>query len=513
MDPGAILEIQGLGFRFEENGPWLLKDLNFKIFKNETTLLMGPSGQGKSTLALLLSGLYPEYGGISVGSITCLEGEVKDLSPEKRAKVVSIVFQNPDDQFVMDTVQGEVFFALENVACQENYQEKLTKLLETVGLRGFEKREVLSLSGGEKQKLSLATALATEPKLLILDEPLANLDSQSRFEIARVLEKLSQSRMSLFVIDHRLEPWLNWLNQIMLLDHEGRQISPNLTGPMARDHPEIFEKLNIFGPRPWTIFNKNKFDGQAKPQSAKPVSDSEGDESKDLAFKAENLTLKRGRTIIWENLSIKAQKGTITAIMGPSGGGKTGLLLALSGLLKVKGHLTVKGRVGLVFQNPGFQFLSQNVLSEIVLSLDPKIHKKLNGPGLKPEGPKLQSNGQEPNLEKSHQDQVIEKAKNLAAEFELDQTLDRSPWQLSQGQQRRLAVLTMLAARVDILFLDEPTYAQDLKATQHIMALLKSEVTKGLTAVMVTHDLDLALAQANQVLMLKDKKLTVHPEA
>ncbi|MDR2301248.1 MAG: energy-coupling factor ABC transporter ATP-binding protein [Deltaproteobacteria bacterium] len=518
MDPGAILEIKGLGFRFDKDDPWLFRDLNFKIFQNETTLLMGPSGQGKSALALLLSGLYPEYAGISEGSVTCPRGEIKDLSPQVRAKEVSIVFQNPDDQFVMETVEGEVFFALENLAYQGDfrgdYPGRLANILKTVGLAGFEKRKVLSLSGGEKQKLSLATALATEPKLLILDEPLANLDWESRFELARVLEKLSQSRLGLFVIDHQVEPWLGWLDRIMILGQDG----PGLTPRMAREHPEIFEKFDLYGPGRWPRSDRKKsnLDRQSFPKKAHPVSDPDGAWSNELAFKAENLTLKRGRSVVWENLSLAAKKGTITAIMGPSGSGKSGLLLALCGLLKIKGHLAVKGRVGLVFQNPGFQFLTQNVLSEIVLSLSPKSAKKLNGQALglgpgDPEGPDSRADREISDLaatEKTPEDRIVERAKQLAAEFDLAQTLDRSPWQLSQGQQRRLAVLTMLAANVDILFLDEPTYAQDLKATQRIMDLLETQVAKGLTAVMVTHDLDLALAHAHQILTLKDKKLS-----
>jgi energy-coupling factor transport system ATP-binding protein len=454
-----------------------LEGLNLDLREGETVLLMGPSGCGKSTLALLLAGLYPEYGGHSVGSVRCREGELKDLSPERRAREVSIVFQNPDDQFVMDTVAGEILFALENVAYRGDYRARLGELLETVGLPGFGGRKVLYLSGGEKQKLSLATALATEPRLLILDEPLANLDRESGQDIARALEALARGKMGLLVIDHRTEPWLGWLDRIILLDGDGREIAPNLTPGMARENPGIFERLRIFGPG----------EPQRHGSRARPLDPGGGEAP---AVLAEDLTLRRGKELIWERVSLSARRGTITAIMGPSGIGKSSLLLALSGFLRVKGRLEVHGRVGLVFQNPGFQFLTQKVISEIALSLAPGGKKAAGGEG-----------GMDPG--------IFERARGLALEFGLGDSLDRSPWQLSQGQQRRLAVLTMLAAKADILFLDEPTYAQDLRSTDHIMALLEAEVEKGLTAVMATHDLGLAKFYADRIYAFGGKSLSL----
>ncbi|MDR3134805.1 MAG: energy-coupling factor ABC transporter ATP-binding protein, partial [Deltaproteobacteria bacterium] len=304
--PGSVLEVQGLGFRFAQEGPWILKGLSFSLRQNETVLLMGRSGCGKSTLALLLAGLYPEYAGFSEGSVSCPEGEVKGLSPEKRAKAVSLVFQNPDDQFALDTVEGEVNFSLENVSYAGDYGQRVASLLEMVGLAGFERRKVLGLSGGEKQKLSLATALATEPRLLILDEPLANLDWESSLEIAGVLERLAREGMSLLAIDHRPEPWLGWLSRILFLGPDGRAAPSDITPEEARANPGAFEKLGVFGPSkgPRPVLSKTR------PEWAQSAV-----ANGDLAIMAENLSLRRGRELIWEGVSFSAQRGTITAIM------------------------------------------------------------------------------------------------------------------------------------------------------------------------------------------------------
>jgi energy-coupling factor transport system ATP-binding protein len=470
MGPRTILEVSRLSFRFSQDSPWRLRDLSFEIRQGQTTLLMGPSGCGKSTLALLLAGLYPEYAGLAEGSVRCRSGEIRDLGAEVRARLVSIVFQNPDDQFAMETAEGEIFFALENVAFKGDYGAKASELLSMAGLAGFERRKVLDLSGGEKQRLSLATALASEPRLLILDEPLANLDHDSSRQIARSLERLAQDGMSLLIIDHHPDPWLGWLDRIMLLDEEGRPVNLDLSPDEAKRETGLVSDLKLYGP-----------EASHRP-SRRPLPEAR----RTTALRATDLSLKLGRRLLWSQVSFKAAKGSITAITGPSGSGKSNLLMALAGFRKTGGRIEMYGRPGLVFQNPGFQFLTQKVHSEIILSLSP------DGRG--------------------YGDRVLaEKALSLAAEFGLAETIGRSPWQLSQGQQRRLAVLTMLAAGKDILFLDEPTYAQDQVSTDRIMALLAAEVEKGLTAVMVTHDLDLARAHADQTLTIEDRTLKALP--
>jgi energy-coupling factor transport system ATP-binding protein len=163
--------------------------------------------------------------------------------------------------------------------------------------------------------------------------------------------------------------------------------------------------------------------------------------------------------------------------VGGNGSGKTSLLLTLAGFLKAKGSLEVRGRLGLVFQNPGLQFLTQNILDEILLSLAPDGKGRQNS-------------------------ELVKMAEELGREFGLGAALGRSPWTLSQGQQRRLAVLSMLAADKDVLLLDEPTYAQDDGETRTLMDLLAQKVDGGLAAVFVTHDLVLARSRADRVLRL-----------
>ncbi|MDR3203251.1 MAG: ATP-binding cassette domain-containing protein [Deltaproteobacteria bacterium] len=476
MEREDTLKVKDLSFKFNQNEAWLINNLSFKLKENERVLLMGPSGCGKSTLAYLLSGLYPEYAGISKGSISYRSLEIANLKAERRAAIVSIVFQNPDDQFSMESVEGELFFALENAAYGGEYQAKAAELLALVGLKGFEKRKTEDLSGGEKQKLSLATALAVKPKLLILDEPLANLDRESAQEIVAILKRLSKKRLGLLIIDHRPDFWLEFIDSLMLVDNNFRVVNLKLSPNEAKKNLDIFKRLQIFFPSGsgFSYYGEDTQVKDKRPWAAQS----------ELMVRAENLTLQRGAKLILEGASFKAFKGTLTAVLGPSGCGKSSLLMALAGIIKIKGWLDIKGGVGLIFQNPGFQFLSQTVRSEIILSL---THKR----------------GDSQSLE------LIEKARNLAASFTLADFLDRSPWQLSQGQQRRLAVLSMLAAQKEFLLLDEPTYAQDLQSTVGIMSLLNDELKKGLTAIMVTHDLELARAYADEIVIFNNKRLKV----
>lgn len=458
---GGFLQADSLTFRYGGKGKEVFRNLSFSVSKGEAVLLMGASGSGKSTLAYCLAGLYPEYGGEMEGTVLAGGKPVSDYGPAGRAKVVSILFQNPDSQFCMDIVENEVLFALENINYQGNLRKRAAELLSLTGLSGKGRCKITTLSGGMKQKLALCTALATEAEALVLDEPFANLDPFSSASLSRLLGNLKRNGLTLFIVDHRADWWLPFLDRVLLMEKEGdlTAIRPEDLGSYA----EEFRKRGIFlGPDWLSGFKPHKAADDAE-----------------IFVEAKDLCLYHGRKLFLSGLSFQVRKGSITALLGSSGSGKTTLLSALAGTGRSTGCLHAGGPAGLVFQNPRFQFLKTTVEEEVLFTLTGKM-----------EDEKLKA-----------------EADALLSEFGLLELKDHSPYAISQGQQRRLALLAMLAGNRPLLLLDEPTYAQDERSTRFILKLLEKKVAEGLTVIMATHDLELAQAIADQLLLLEDGRI------
>lgn len=433
---------------------------------------MGPSGCGKSTLAYCLAGLYPEYGGELEGEILLNGRPLAQYGPAERSQTASILFQNPDNQFCMGRVDHEILFALENINYSSDLRARMKELLDLVGLGSVETAPIYTLSGGTKQKLALATALATGAKLLILDEPFANLDPGACARLSSLLEKLNRQGMTLLIVDHRPQWWRGFLSRVVLMDKEGDLDQKSIPPEALDDYREEFSRLGLFLDDRWLA-------GRKPPSLPQPPG---------IIAKAEGITLYHDKKPFLKNLSFQLEKGSVTALVGGNGAGKTTLLTALAGAGRWKGKLEISGKVGLVFQNPRFQFLTLTVENEVLATL------RAVCPG-------------------APQKELEDKAAALLEEFGLLSWKKNSPYELSQGQQRRLALLSMLAGDRPLLLLDEPTYAQDQRSTCFILDLLERRVRQGLTVVMATHDLALAKTCANQILLLENGALTpVSPE-
>jgi energy-coupling factor transport system ATP-binding protein len=457
---------RNLTFRYEEKARPTFEDVSFSVERGEAVLLMGPSGCGKSTLAYCLAGLYPEYAGTLTGELRVEGADIAQLSPNVRAKRVSILFQNPDNQFCMGQADHEILFALENIAYPGDMRARSRELLRFAGLEWAKNAPIHTLSGGTKQKIALAAALATEAKTLILDEPFANVDLGACAELSKRLKSLNEEGLTLFIVDHRLDYWRSFLSRVMIMDGDGR-IRETVYPAELENRKSVFVERGLF-------FGNERLLGLA-PSPPPP--------SVENAVVIEDLSVAYGRKVVFSSLSLTVRKGTITALIGENGSGKSTLLSAIAGLIRFRGTLDVFAEVGLVFQNPRYQFLSLKVRDEIRITLKSARRAQAD-------------------------DRVAEaEIEALLAEFGLTAYADASPYVLSQGQQRRLAILSMLAGSRPILLLDEPTYAQDEQSTFFIMDLLQKRVSRGLTAIIATHDHALARAFAHRVLCLKDGAL------
>ena len=296
-----ILACRDLTFRYE--GEPVFEHLSLSVEPGEAVLLMGPSGCGKSSLAYCLSGLYPAYGGELSGEIT-LEGRpLAQYEIADRAQAVSILFQNPDNQFCMDRVDHEVLFALENINYPGDLRARMRQLLALVGLEAVETALIHTLSGGTKQKLALATALATGARMLILDEPFANLDPGACAQLSEQLRQLNKQGLTLLIVDHRPDYWRPFLTRVLMMNRDG-SLEPGCLRPdELESHRAEFEARGLFLDDQW--LERRRPLPLPQPETA--------------AVEGENVSLMYGRKTVAAGLSFRFPKGGVTALESLAG--------------------------------------------------------------------------------------------------------------------------------------------------------------------------------------------------
>lgn len=474
MNISKPFHCKNLTFRYGEHMPAVLENCTLSFKPDSITLVTGASGSGKSTLCSVMAGIYPNYGGeLESGEVLLGEDNIHHISSQRRAQLVGVLFQNPALQFCTETVESELIFCMENIALPaDEIESRLVLVLKQIGMSAFRHRKLHSLSGGEKQKISLACVLSLRPDWILLDEPFANLDDKSAADIRNLLVSLKEIyNFSVVVVDHELELWLPVADEIIVLEQKGK-----------------LKKYSI-----------SKAACLPKQPMIKPIfADSSNQEPAALApsLSISNLAVSYGESPVLNCVNAVFYPKNVYVITGRSGSGKSTLLKAVQGIIPYSGEIRCaknkpKGvsrffkntppSVGFVFQNPQDQFVAYTVLDEILASL------------------KYSGNSIEENL--------------LTAETGLNKIglwryRNLSPYMLSQGQQRRLAVLTMLYGNYDVLVCDEPTYAQDSVSKKATLDLLVQNVfSKGQTLVLITHDLALVEAYADTAFLLEGGKL------
>lgn len=436
------LRASNLTFQYFENSKQpVVENFSATFAEGKITLLAGKSGSGKSTLAYLLSGIYPENGGFLLsGEVKWKDIDILQTPPNKRVRYVAKIFQNPDLQFCMNNLEAELDFCLENIEIPaENRYQIMERVIAQIGIGHLRTRNFHELSGGEKQKCALCCVLALDAQCIILDEAFANIDGQSAREIIDVLCALGKTVVA---IDHNISLWEGAYHSVFSLD-----------GTVPKEL-ELIPELPATG---------------------------------EVVLQAINLRI---RETVYPPMTFR--RGSITAIVGRSGAGKTTFFQSLVKQCKYQGDITFLGqdfrkvrrqevfsKCGIVFQNPSNQFLALTVLEEITFSVK-QWYKHLSEAAQR------------------------EKALSLLDLFDLARYKNLSPYLLSQGQQRRLAVLTMIAGEQEILLLDEPTYGQDNETIACMMELLLERSRSGLTIIYATHNEYLARHFSHQVIKLGD---------
>ncbi len=476
-------------------------------------LLLGPSGAGKSTLLLSLAGIIPQAiyaqtaGIIKVGDL-----DAQRTPPATLARTIGLLFQDPDAQLCMPTVEEEVAFGLENLGISPDAMEpRIRTALDAVRLTSRRATRIDRLSGGLRQRLALADLLAMSAPILLLDEPTAHLDPQGTREFFRVLAQIASA--SLLLVEHKLEYVVSFVTRVIALGSEGRVLAEGPPATVFGAHAPLLDAMGIWLPPAARIARIAGLDTgiltfdhlatavQRSPDAARKVAHVlpvprrpvvPGADA--LSVSALSYTYPRGVRAL-DEVTLRVPAGDFLAMVGTNGSGKTTLALHLVGILPPPpGHVKVLGRdvaqipprqipslIGYVFQNPEHQFIAETVLDEVRHTVRQR------------------------SVDEST---ATTAARKLLAGYQLGPVEDLHPYQLSQGAKRRLSVLTALAAAPQILVLDEPTFGQDARTNATLLGEIVRLNEEGLTVLMITHDMDVVGQFARSVAIMRDGRIT-----
>ncbi|EJP6471957.1 ABC transporter ATP-binding protein [Clostridium botulinum] len=459
-----MLEIKNLSLSFQNNYK-VFQNINIKVKRNKVTLLTGKSGCGKSSLLMCITGVIPDIieGNIS-GEIIYKGENIENKGVKTVSGEIVYMFQDPDSQLCTFTVEDEIAFGLENIKVDPSHMDNIIdEVLDRIGIKHLKKRQLNQLSGGEKQKVALASILALDPEVILMDEPTANLDPKSTIEIINLIKDLRDNfGKTILIVEHKIDEFSEIIDDVIWFEKD--------------------QAKNI---------DKESFIQSYKSESTLPTVNKK-QSNKEKVLEAKEIYFAYNKDInVLKNVSFSLYKGEIAAIIGPNGAGKSTLSKILMGLLKVeKGNILIKGRnirdinprelgesMGLVFQNPEHQFIKMTVEKEMALSLE---------------------------IRKQNSETIKNTVDSYLSMFDLDDHRLSNPFSLSQGQKRRLSTASMMINGQSILILDEPTYGQDRVNLKELINLLYKINSQGASIFMITHDMDMVLNCCDRVIQLEN---------
>jgi energy-coupling factor transporter ATP-binding protein EcfA2 len=469
------------------------RDLELRVEPGQLLLVVGPSGSGKSTIARGIAGLLPSQfpgewqGSLRIGDVEVARADEESETGEAPVTTAGlgagIVLQDPASQLVMERVGDDVAFGLENLAWpMVAMRARVPDALGDVGLVGFEGRRSTRLSGGEQQRVAIAGVLAPSPGLLVLDEPTANLDPDGAATVFGILADLRERRAATIVlVEHRAE--LAWpiADLVLALDDNGCTIDFGPPAEVLKRSAAKLERSGVWlpegapgsgarlGAKPGA---KSGAKGRAAPKrsgsAALPPPPSSA--SQVVELQGVRFGFEPGRPVL-RSVDLVVAPGDRIALVGPNGSGKTTLLRIAMGLLRPTAGMVWLGNrdpwrmpavqvsrlAGYVVQDPELGFLADSVREEVELGLEP--------------------------AQVPYAHELCDRLR-----LPLETFGDRSPYTLSGGEQRRLSLVTGLARRPLLLALDEPTYGQDRRGHEALVAALNELVEQGSAMLAATHD-------------------------
>lgn len=495
-----MITVENLSYSYPNRSRLALDDVSLHISAGEFVLLTGSSGAGKSTLLRALCGLVPHFsGGVVAGSVAVAGVSPLLDGPQRVSQTVGFVFQNPEAQAVVDQVEAEIAFALENAAISETEMrvrvEEVLQLLELAPLR---QRALSSLSGGERQRVAIAAALALRPRVLALDEPTSQLDPQSADEVLNALVRLNEDLgLTIVLAEHRLERVLRYTERVVVMER-GRIVANGFTPEVLHEMPQLPPLAALgrnlsWSPLPITVkegLRHVRSMALARPnggqsRTARPAERPE-------VLKAGGVHFAYGKRAVLNGVDLTVQQGEAVVLMGRNGSGKTTLLRCLVGLLQPRsGVVQIAGQsierrdvadicrdVAYLPQASDDLLFAETVEQELLITL--RNHAMKNGG---------------------------EAISSFLEQLGLSAHANAYPRDLSAGQRQRVALGAVAVTRPSLLLLDEPTRGLDYSAKSDLAALWSRMRKTGMGMLMVTHDVELAAQVADRVLILSEGEI------
>jgi energy-coupling factor transporter ATP-binding protein EcfA2 len=510
-----VIKIEQFTFCYSGSSLPALKNVNLTINDGEFLLITGPSGGGKSSLCRCFNGLIPHFYGGTVSGRVEVQGIDTSVQPMKKITgTVGMIFQDPENQMVTTDVEREIAFGLENMAFPRDLiAKRIEESLDTLGISGLRHRQLHGLSGGEKQKVAIASVLALHPDVIVLDEPTSELDPKGAEDVLSIIARLNDELgITIILVEHRLDRVVHLVDRVIILDkgqivadgHPGEVFSRTSIADSGIGIPPIIRLVQGLRNKGFSIVKT-------------PLTVKEGRIFLDDIFKNVKAPIRpgtreaRGDTIItmeklWHSFSnnsfalhdvnLAARESEFIAVMGKNASGKTTLVKHMNGLLKpTRGHVIVNGintrestvaqlarKVGYVFQNPNDHLFAETVEDEIAFTLkqqgcsSPEINTRVN---------------------------------TLLEQFNLMQYRDRYPRSLSGGEKQRVALASVIASSPKILVLDEPTRGMEYKLKNELMRFLREYKNDGNVVILVTHDVETIAEHADRVILLSEGSIVV----
>ena len=509
------IEIKNLTYSYPGASAPTLKDINLEIEKGDFLAIVGNNGCGKSTLCKVMNGLIPLFitgefqGDVLVGGISTLESDIGTL-----AQKVGYVYQDFENQIVRPTVLDDASYACMNYGMKD-YKERGMKALELCGLTGRENDYVFQLSGGQTHLLALAGAVSLGPEVLILDEPIAQLDPRHADLIYEILKDLNENQgKTIIVIEHHTEYIGDYCKNVLLLK-DGR-VEWKLPAREALSRVEELQASNIFPPQVTLAAYELEKKGKIPSAREYPSTVEEGKKAfRRLTFRDQYMEYqirqkKRETSVeykhaavsyrsvkgeprkIFEDLNLEISRGEKIALIGSNGAGKSTLMKMMTGLLKPSsGEVLIKDistrnakpenlskYVSLVYQNPEDMFIKDSIENDISFAMKAR--------GI---------------------DNWEERTSQLLERFRLTELKDRDGRLLSGGQMRRASLAIGIALNPEILLLDEPTANLDIATRKEIMRTLNDMKDITETVMIATHDMQLVCEWAQRIIVLSQGKI------
>jgi ABC transporter, ATP-binding protein len=488
-----MLKIDNLSYRYPSRKQFTLKNINLTLADGEMLLLAGRSGCGKSTLIKAISGLLgSEERGELQGAIYLQGEDISKWPPEKTGQLVGTVYQSPDDQLFAMTVADEVGFALENQGEEpEVIARKVSETLQLVGLGGFENYSIHKLSGGQRQRLALASILVTRPGLLILDEPVSQMNPQGVQSFMQLLVRLNrEAGIAILMIEHRVNELCKYFSRLAVMQ-DGRIVYDGLVADawqamtgrtdLGLREPQTVKLCRALQLSELTTDQKKivqMLHSECEPAAAAAQAQPAGPQKPLLEARDLYYTYPGSKEPTLKKLQFTLYQGQITAIMGFNGAGKSTLMNLLGGLTQTQqGSMLLEGKpvdkqlgkIGYLRQEPDLMLLADTVREELCWKNNTITQQEL---------------------------QLLLKHMNL------EEYADDFPLALSKGQRLRVVLGAMLAKKPALLLLDEPTTGQDEQSLAEIRRLLLAYKEQGGSIFICTHDMELAAQVADHVIVL-----------